>query len=177
MRIIAGYLGGRHFNSPRGHRTHPMSDKVRGALFNVLGDINGLSVLDPFAGSGALSFEAVSRGAQSALAIELDKGAQQAIRANIEELKLQDKVRLISANSLSWSARNQEQIFDLVLCDPPYDNANVPAITTLSKHVKPDGLLTLSWPGQAAPGQLPGFELVKAGNYGDAQLVFYRRIT
>jgi 16S rRNA (guanine966-N2)-methyltransferase len=65
MRVVAGSLKGRIFNEPSGHQTHPMSEKVRGALFNALGDIEGLSVLDAFAGSGALSFEAVSRGAKS----------------------------------------------------------------------------------------------------------------
>jgi 16S rRNA (guanine966-N2)-methyltransferase len=75
MRVIAGFLGGRNFDSPGGHRTHPMSDKVRGAVFGVLGDIKGLSVLDAFAGSGALSIEAVSRGAKYAVAIDVDKRA------------------------------------------------------------------------------------------------------
>ena len=70
MRIIAGDLKGREFKSPRGRTTRPMSEKTRGALFNTLGDIEGLSVLDGFAGSGALVFEAISRGAVSALAIE-----------------------------------------------------------------------------------------------------------
>jgi 16S rRNA (guanine966-N2)-methyltransferase len=83
MRIIAGRLGGRHFASPQGRRTHPMSDKMRGALFNALGDIDGLSVLDAFAGSGALAFEAVSRGAGHAVAIDVDKSAQRAIAENI----------------------------------------------------------------------------------------------
>ena len=69
MRVIAGRLGGRLFDSPHTRRTHPMSDKARGALFNMLGDIEGMHVLDPFAGTGALSFEAISRGAASALAI------------------------------------------------------------------------------------------------------------
>ena len=74
MRIIAGYLGGRQFNSPRSNRTHPMSDKARGGLFNALGDISGLTVLDAFAGSGALSFEAISRGAESVIAVDIDVG-------------------------------------------------------------------------------------------------------
>ena len=60
MRVISGKFGGQLFDAPKGHRTHPMSEKVRGALFSVLGDISGLTVLDAFAGSGALSIEAIS---------------------------------------------------------------------------------------------------------------------
>src|ERR1700756_1715958 len=102
MRIIAGRLGGRRFASPRGHRTHPMSDKMRGALFNSLGELAGLSVLDAFAGSGALAFEAVSRGAKGAVAIDLDRSAQQAIAANITALGLQDQVKLVRASAGAW---------------------------------------------------------------------------
>src|SRR5688500_6254990 len=107
MRIITGYLGGRNFNSPRGHRTHPMSDKARGALFNALGDIEGLTVLDAFAGSGALSFEAISRGAVSATAIDIDKAAYEAIQANVESLGLEDKVTVLRKNIGGWSRNNQ----------------------------------------------------------------------
>jgi 16S rRNA (guanine966-N2)-methyltransferase len=78
VRIIAGSLKGRTFSEPHGHRTHPMSEKVRGALFNALGDIEGLTFLDAFAGSGALSFEAASRGAKSVIAIDKDGPAYSA---------------------------------------------------------------------------------------------------
>src|SRR3954464_3149409 len=98
MRIIAGRLGGRQFNSPKGHRTHPMSEKGRGALFNALGDISGLTVLDAFAGSGALSFEAISRRAASVLAIDSDKNAQRAIAENIASLGLSRQVKLIKTS-------------------------------------------------------------------------------
>jgi 16S rRNA (guanine966-N2)-methyltransferase len=70
MRIIAGTLKNREFKSPHGHKTHPMSDKVRGSLFNVLGDIEGLTFLDAFTGSGALAVEAASRGAASVIAVD-----------------------------------------------------------------------------------------------------------
>src|SRR5580704_8750565 len=103
MRVIAGYLGGRSFNSPGGHRTHPMSDKVRGAIFGVLGDIKGLTVLDAFAGSGALAIEAISRGAKSAVAIEVDKRAHAIIVENIQALGLEARVKAIRAFAGAWS--------------------------------------------------------------------------
>jgi 16S rRNA (guanine966-N2)-methyltransferase len=177
MRVISGYLGGREFKAPPGHRTHPMADKVRGAIFNMLGDINGLSVLDPFAGSGALSFEAISRGAASATAIELDKSAQQMIKSNIAQLGLSRQLSLISGSSLRWSANAGDKLFDLLLCDPPYDRILIRDIQKLAVHVKPNGLLVLSWPGHLKAERLNGFEQIKNKSYGDSQLVFYRRIT
>ena len=86
MRIIAGELRGRQFNSPKGHRTHPMGDRVRTALFNTLGDISDLTILDAFAGSGALTFEAISRGAKSAVTLEIDYDAYEVIQQNAEDL-------------------------------------------------------------------------------------------
>jgi 16S rRNA (guanine966-N2)-methyltransferase len=159
MRIIAGRLGGRVFDSPGSHRTHPMSDKARGALFNILGDVTGLTVLDAFAGSGALSFEAVSRGAAHALAIESDKTAQRTIQRNIETLGLGTAVRLISATANGWLATAAPTTFDIVLCDPPYDDLQTNLITRLAQRVAANGLLVLSWPGNANVPQFAGFEL------------------
>jgi 16S rRNA (guanine966-N2)-methyltransferase len=127
MRVIAGSLKGRQFQSPSGHRTHPMSEKMRGAMFGVLGDIEGLTVLDAFAGSGALSFEALSRSAKSALMLDDDKTAQDAITANILSLGV-SKARFIRANAISWSRKNAHQKFDLLLTDPPYDKLPFPVI-------------------------------------------------
>ncbi|HKX24038.1 MAG TPA: RsmD family RNA methyltransferase, partial [Candidatus Saccharimonadales bacterium] len=83
MRVIAGELGGRFFAGPDSTATHPMAERVRGAMFNALGDIEGLTVLDAFAGSGALAFEAISRGAKSVVVVERDKRAQRIIAENI----------------------------------------------------------------------------------------------
>lgn len=175
MKIIAGRLGGRHFNALSGNRTHPMSEKARGAMFNMLGDIKGLTVLDPFAGSGALSFEAISRGAESALLIEIDHTAQDMIKRSCEALGLEEQIRLIPGNCLGWSGRNKQQQFDLVLCDPPYDRILIGSIERLSTHVKIGGMLVLSWPKHLDTEELKTMEVVKVGKYGDAQLVFYRR--
>lgn len=174
MRVIAGHLGGRLFNSPHGHRTHPMSDKMRGALFNILGDIAGMSVLDPFAGTGAISFEAVSRGAASALAIEADKPAQKIITANIASLGLIHQVKLMGGTANSWLAKNKRKVFDIVVCDPPYNDLQYDLIERLERSVKPGGVFVLSWP---SGGDLPRFNdltLLQQRSYGDAQLIFYK---
>ena len=175
MRVIAGRLGGRLFDSPHTHRTHPMSDKARGALFNILGDIEGMVVLDPFAGTGALSFEAVSRGAANALAIESDRSAQQSIEQNIRTLGLSAQVQLVKASSNAWLTTNYDDQFDLVLCDPPHDDLQPNLLTRLAQRVSSGGLLVLSWPGGQELPDFPRFDMVEQRSYGDMQLAFYRR--
>ncbi len=176
MRVIAGRLGGRLFDSPNSHKTHPMSDKGRGALFNILGDIEGMHVLDPFAGTGALSFEAVSRGAASSVAIDSDRTAQDVIERNIKNLQLGAEVKLIKASANAWlqTRINHDSQFDLVLCDPPHDDLQHNLLLRLSKAVVPGGLLVLSWPGGQEAPEFPYFAVVEQRSYGDLQLIFYR---
>lgn len=174
MRVIAGSLGGRQFQSPSGHRTHPMSDKSRNALFNALGDITGLTVLDAFAGSGALSFEAVSRGAEQATAIDKDRHAQDTIAANIKGLQLRQKVKLIKASANAWLTTTAET-YDLVLLDPPYDDLQMDLLLKLASRVKPGGLAVISLPPDQKVTLSHNFSLLTAKNYGDNQLRFYKR--
>lgn len=175
MRVIAGRLGGRNFESPKTHRTHPMSDKVRGALFNALGDLTGLTVLDAFAGSGACSIEAISRGAASVLAIDIDVEAVKTIAENLRQLGLEGIITLRRKNISGWSRNNQTSQFDVVLADPPYDDIRPDVLERLSAHVTPGGLYVLSWPGNEAVREFKGLEMISHKTYGDAQLVFYRK--
>ena len=174
MRIIAGYLGGRTFNSPNSNRTHPMSDKARGGLFNALGDISGLTMLDAFAGSVALSFEAISRDAESVVAIDIDKKAQTAIQESIKSLGLGDKIKAIRANASGWSDNNPDQQFDIVIAAPPYDVLQLFIVTKMINHVKPGGLFILDWPAKTPVPVFAGLKVVAEHNYGDAQLIFFR---
>jgi 16S rRNA (guanine966-N2)-methyltransferase len=176
MRIVSGRLKGRLFDAPRGHRTHPMGDKVRGALFSVLGDIHGLTVLDAYGGSGALSYEAVSRGAASVLVIEVDNEAYETIVRNVKSLDLSEQVTVLRKNVGGWSRNNQTKQFDLVLADPPYDDINPKVLQRLVVNVKPGGLMVLSWPGSEPVRELEGLDYLTSKQYGDAQLVFYRRM-
>ena len=176
MRIITGKFGGRQIHEPHGHRTHPMSEKIRGALFNALGDIEGLTFLDAFAGSGALAIEAISRGAKSVVAIDVDRPAHQALDRNISELELVNQIKSIRANTGGWSDKNPDKKFDIVLLDPPYENLQFNLLQKLAaRHVKKGGLAVLSWPGRTALPDFDNFELISDKNYADAQLAFYRR--
>lgn len=177
MRIISGSLKGRELKTPHGHKSHPMSEKVRGGLFNTLGDIEGLSVLDAFAGSGALAFEAASRGASEVIAIEKDSSAHSVIDQNAKELKLGTKVQVVRANTGGWSIHNMEKRFDIVLLDPPYNELQHNLLDRLVKrHIKVNGLAVLSWPGKQELPKFTNTELVLDKNYGDIQLAFYRKV-
>jgi 16S rRNA (guanine966-N2)-methyltransferase len=176
LRVIAGEFGGRFFDSPDSLATHPMSERMRGSLFNILGDITGKSVLDPFSGSGALSFEAVSRGAAHSLALERDRVAQKIIQRNITALGVAERVHLIKANCRMWSEKNPERQFDLILIDPPYHDLQLSTVSLLIRHLNHNGLMVLSYPGRDPAPTVKVHEVVVVDirNYGDAALAFYR---
>lgn len=174
MRVISGSLRGQSFDSPKGHRIHPMSEKMRGALFNILGDIEGLIVLDAFAGSGALSFEAISRGAKRSVAIDIDRDAITTIVNSSQALHIQSEVQAVRAHVGSWSKSNKGVRFDLVLCDPPYDKLPLSLLQKLTGHVRSEGLFVVSWPGNLIPPEFPGLTKIKQQSYGDSQLIFYK---
>lgn len=176
MRIISGKLGGRNFSSPKGSRTHPMSEKVRGALFNALGDIEGLSVLDTFAGSGALSFEAISRGAKKAVAIDVDKSAHQTLQQNVNNLGISNQIKAVRANARGWSDNNPHEQFDIVLLDPPHDNLQPNLLSKLVQHAKQNGVVVMSLPPDILVFLPTTCHLLASKKYGDIQLVFYRQI-
>jgi len=123
MRIVAGRFKGRRLTAPAGSATRPTSDRVREALFQRLGPLEHQRVLDLFAGSGALSFEALSRGAAHATLVDSAPAAIKAIRANAAALGLGDDalaVRRQDARAFLRGARTAGHEYDLVLLDPPY---------------------------------------------------------
>src|SRR3954468_12744768 len=121
MRVIAGTYGGRPLNAPPGAATRPTSDRVREALFSILGArVPGARVLDLFAGSGALGLEALSRGAGEALFVDDAAAAVRAIRANLDALGGQAEVRRADALRFLDAARRGGAQYDLVFLDPPY---------------------------------------------------------
>ncbi len=175
MRVAAGKLKGRIFNSPGGFRTRPMSDKLKSAIFNVLGDIEGLTVLDAFAGTGALSFEAISRGAASAILIEQDKRAVTTLRDNIADLGLEEVAHLTPAYARSWSTRHKAVKFDLIFLDPPFDDLQEKVIGILADHLSAGGTLVLNFPSEERPPyELNHLELIKQKTHGRSQLLFYK---
>ena len=124
MRVIAGTHGGRELVAPRGRATRPTSDRVREALFSILGDVHDLRVLDLFAGSGALGIEALSRGAAQATLVDCARPAVTAINRNLAALQIEAEVVPRPAATFLGAARRDGRQYDLVFLDPPYRHAS-----------------------------------------------------
>lgn len=175
MRIASGKYKGRQIDTPKGHRTHPMSDKVKTALFNILGPIDGLTVLDAYSGSGALAIEASSRGAAFVQAIEKDPSAYRIISDNLTKLHIDRMdIKATRANCATWSENNKDQKFDIVLADPPYDQLNIQTLEKLVRHLKSTSLMVLSHSGRETTPTVNGVVVVDNRFYGDAALSLYR---
>jgi 16S rRNA (guanine966-N2)-methyltransferase len=174
VRIIAGKYGGRVIEGSGTDRTHPMSERIRNALFNKIADeLEGAEVLDAFAGSGALGLEALSRGAASALFVERDHVAQKIIGKNIATIGAANAT-LVKAPVASWSEKT-EQRFDIIFADPPYHDPQLSTVSKLFRLLKPNGLMVLSYPDR---GEVPvdtEVVVVDSRTYGNAALAFYRK--
>jgi 16S rRNA (guanine(966)-N(2))-methyltransferase RsmD len=123
MRVIAGLYRGRRLTAPPGTDTRPTSDRVREALFSILGPLDGATVLDLFAGSGALGIEALSRGAREVLFCDSSRRAADVIRANLRALGIDARVVCDDARRVLRTAHAQGDAYDLVFLDPPYRQA------------------------------------------------------
>jgi 16S rRNA (guanine966-N2)-methyltransferase len=168
MRVISGAYGGRRLVAPRGSQTRPTSDRVREALFAILGDVSGARVLDLFAGSGALAIEALSRGALQATLVDSSAGAVGAIRRNLEALGIQAEVVRAPALRYLQRARENGRQYDLVFIDPPYRRAS-----TLGRELEATLVPVLAPRARVVaesdrrdPLEL-GLELLDARRYGD----------
>ncbi|MFN8109828.1 MAG: 16S rRNA (guanine(966)-N(2))-methyltransferase RsmD [Thermoleophilia bacterium] len=122
MRVVAGTHGGRILHAPRGRNTRPTSDRVREAVFSMLGPLEGVAVLDLFAGSGAMGIEALSRGAERAVFVDSDAAAVACITRNLAELGLADRARVVRADWRAALAAEQraKRCYGLCVIDPPY---------------------------------------------------------
>jgi 16S rRNA (guanine966-N2)-methyltransferase len=173
VRVIAGEFKGRPLRTPKGMRTRPTADRVREALFSILGDVAGARVLDLYAGSGALGIEALSRGAASAVFVERDPRATAVIERNLRSLGLEEAV--VRGDALRF-LRRAEGGFDLVFCDPPYDS--VPRIAGPLAERLPallaKGARTVTESDKRRPLELP-FTLLAERTYGDTRIAIHGR--
>ena len=175
MRIIAGSRKGTTIYAPRQAGTRPTGDRVREAAYNLIGPVDGASVLDLYAGSGALGLEALSRGARRCVFVETDGPACRAIRANLETLGLTGGlVAQRDATTLLREERAAGRRHDLVLLDPPYDRwADLePRLAELLPAVVADaGIVVVETDARTEP-TLP-LDLVTTRRYGSARLTLF----
>jgi 16S rRNA (guanine966-N2)-methyltransferase len=177
-RIIGGSAGGRHLQVPPGRDTRPTSDRVREALFSALesafGGLDGLSVLDLYAGSGALGLESLSRGAARATLVERDPNALKAIRANVAALGLPgaEVVAAPVATYLSGPPTG----FDLVLADPPYADPVDELVTALADGWVAGTVVLEQATRSRAPAWPAPLEHHRSKRYGDTTLWYARRV-
>jgi 16S rRNA (guanine966-N2)-methyltransferase len=178
MRVIAGDLGGRRLKAPTGRVTRPTSDRVREAVFAMLDSVAGASVLDLFAGSGALGIEALSRGAQRAVFVERNASVVRVLNGNLAELGIAPgaaEVRRADARLALQSARVCKETYDLIFIDPPYGQAHEwgPELSAvLPSLLRPDARVVVE-SDRRAPLQLEGAP-ERHRRYGDTSITIHR---
>lgn len=174
MRVVAGELRGRKLTAPAGSGTQPTADRVREALFSILGDVSDLRVLDLYAGSGALAIEALSRGASEAVLVDSSPAAVAAIRRNLAELGLEAAVHRRDALAYLAAAADGHP-YDLVFADPPYDSAVRvgPRLAELLPPILTPGAVIVTESNKRAPLELP-FAPLRERDYGDTRIALYR---
>jgi 16S rRNA (guanine966-N2)-methyltransferase len=173
MRIVAGVYGGRRLQAPPGRSTRPTADRVREALFSILGPaVEGARVLDLFAGSGALGIEALSRGAGEVVFVESDARAAETVRANLAAMGAEATVHRRDAFAWLGSA---DGAFDIVFADPPYSSAGRTA-GRLDELLPPrltDSSLTVTESDKRDPLTLH-LPLIDERTYGDTRIAIHR---
>jgi len=191
MRIVGGSLGGRVLKAPAGAATRPTSEKVRQAMFNILPDVEGMHVLDLFAGSGALGIEALSRGAAYATFIDTAKPALAIVRANLRELALDDRATVLAGDAIALAARHEPPSpYQLVFIDPPYRSDLATRAVSALQHLAPDAIVVIEhdrrrsprprdraariYDTGAPPETLGSLLRTDERRYGDTLVSFYR---
>jgi 16S rRNA (guanine966-N2)-methyltransferase len=173
MRVVAGEYRGRRLDAPAGTATRPTADRVREAVFNILGDVSGAVVLDLYAGSGALGIEALSRGAASATFVDRDERAVAAVRANLQAFGA--VARVVRSDATAFLGRDEGAMYDLVFLDPPYDSAPElgEGLTELLPKVVAHDAVIVTESDKRSPLQL-ALPLADERTYGDTRIAIHR---
>ncbi|MBQ1373522.1 RsmD family RNA methyltransferase [Candidatus Saccharibacteria bacterium] len=177
IRITSGIYRGRSIKSPASALTHPMGSREKLGLFNMIAEyLPGATVLDAFAGSGALGIEALSRGAQRVIFVENASAAIHAITANCKALGIAPTQAVLYRGKVSTFCNEfvlEEGEIRVILADPPYDDFDLAELNKLPKCLASGGILVLSHPGSAPP--LPELELQKTRKYAGATISIYSK--
>jgi 16S rRNA (guanine966-N2)-methyltransferase len=173
IRIGAGTLAGRIIEQPKTTKTRPLTSKARASMFNRLGDLTGLSVLDAYAGSGAFGIEAASHGADKITFIEQSRPVAQVIERNCADLAVSGTTVIVK--SVYEAVKGLKgQSFDIILADPPYSKLNEEELEKLFYLLVEDGIGIVSHWSRATSPQLTSADLIDARTYGDTTISYYR---
>jgi len=187
MRITSGEFRGLNLSVPSGDDVRPTQDRVREALFSMLGEcVQGALFLDVFAGSGAVGLEAISRGASRAVFVERDSRAFTCLTANIARCNAADRCDAHRADALAWLASHckspsPQAPFDVAFADPPYALASqgvyFDAMRLLAdgNYMSPNGIFVAEMASHHAPDESPAWELIRDRTYGQSRIAIYRR--
>jgi 16S rRNA (guanine966-N2)-methyltransferase len=182
MRVVGGRFSGRVLQAPPGRRTRPTTDRVREALFSILGDVSNEAVADLFAGTGALGIEALSRGARHAAFVESWRPAVAAIRANVRALALEASSSVLPvAVERARTALEQHAPFELIFCDPPWADMAGARVALerlrVAELMTPSGCLIVEHPADE-PFHFNGdaeISVEQSRRWGDTAISFFVR--
>jgi|AMFO01.1.fsa_nt_gi RNA methyltransferase, RsmD family len=176
MRITGGRFRGRNLGFPKGAGIRPTPSRVRQALFNILGDIEGRTMLDLFSGSGLMALEALSRGAAAVLSIERSPRAIRHLREIRSRWHLEERWRIEAGGVRALLPRIYGRRFDVIFADPPYGrdvSVRIPA--WLDAAAITCGSLVIEESSRSRPSWPPGWTVVREKRYGDTCLYFLCR--
>lgn len=178
MRIIAGSARGRTFDAPQGRDTRPTLDRVRENVFNILQrKVRGARVLDLFSGSGAMAFEAISRGSDFAVLVDLDRAAHAVERQNAAKLRMDGQCRILNCD---WQMAVHQlaaagEKFRVVFLDPPYAMHDMTGVlSALRPLLEEDAVILLEHAAKTFPATPDGYDLYDSRKYGIAGVSFFR---
>jgi 16S rRNA (guanine966-N2)-methyltransferase len=177
VRIVAGTARGRRLAVPAGDTTRPTSDKVRAAVFNVLGQFfEGGTVLDLYAGTGAMALEALSRGCAAATCVDSSPGAAEVIARNAATCGFATRVTVVRRNVATAIPVLPAATFDLAFVDPPYSEGPGAALASLDRVLRPGaGVVAEHDRRSPPPDRIGGLVLEDRRAYGDTGISIYRR--
>ncbi len=170
MKITGGKFKSRNIVQPSPETTRPMTGRATEAIFNMLGNVTDLSVLDLYAGSGALGIEAISRGAYSVTAVERDREAARVIQDNYERLGIGERVHIETQPVALWMTNNTK-VFDLVFADPPFAEFDESVLKHVSRNA--GNVYVIRHAKEQPVLEIEDMELRRHRRYGNSVLTFY----
>ena len=177
MRVTGGTGRGQRLKVPSGSRVRPTSDKVKQALFNILGDrVIEATFLDLFAGAGGIGIEALSRGAGKVVFVDSSGESTTVISRNVEQMGFAERAQIVLSKAEAF-LKKHSGVYDIVFLDPPYAEEMQPLLESLAASgvVKPEGLVVAEhFKKQPSPENAGALSLYREARYGDTVLAFYK---